>query len=41
MSVSVGPGHTTLAVTPRVADSRAIVFVNAITPAFALAYTAS
>ena len=41
MSVSVGPGQTTLAVTPARANSRAIVLVKAITAALAPAYTAS
>ena len=35
IGVSVGPGQTTLAVTPLRAASRAIVFVNPMTPAFA------
>ena len=41
IGVSVGPGHTLLAVTPARATSRASVLVNAITPPFAPAYTAS
>src|SRR6516225_3185465 len=39
--VSVGPGHTVLAVTPLAATSRARVLVNAMMPPFAPEYTAS
>src|SRR3954451_8276398 len=39
--VSVGPGHTVLAVTPLVATSRARVLVNAMIPPLAPEYTAS
>ena len=35
IGVSVGPGHTVLAVTPARATSRAKVLVNAITPPLA------
>jgi hypothetical protein len=41
IAVSVGPGQTAFAVTPRRATSRAIVLVNAITPPFAPEYTDS
>ena len=40
-AVSVGPGQTTLAVTPARAASRAMVLVNEITPPLAPAYTDS
>lgn len=39
--VSVGPGHTTFALTWWRAISRAIVLVNAMTPPLAAEYTAS
>src|SRR6185503_11357459 len=38
--VSIGPGATALARTPKRADSRAIAFVKPMTPAFAAAYVA-
>ena len=34
MSVEMNPGATALAVTPRAASSRAMVFVRPMTPAF-------
>ncbi len=40
MSVAINPGAITFAVMPRLASSRAVAFVNPMTPAFAAAYAA-